>query len=72
MTLIQRFDKLCSARINKRGNSKYLLPPDEKDGRWGIEHFGGCEPISERRAGKLIAKMEKEQRSQTEKGGSIP
>jgi len=57
MGLEERFRKLKSKCTTKRGG-KYLLPPDEKDERWGIQHFGGCEPITKRRAVKLIAQME--------------
>ncbi len=66
MDLIGRFHALKTQRITKRGK-KYLLPPDKKDSRWGIHHFGGCEPITVTRAEKLIAKMEKWQ-SQTQDG----
>lgn len=55
--LIKRFRKLKSSCTTKRGN-KYLLPPDKKDYRWGIRHFGGCEPITQKRAEKFITKME--------------
>ncbi len=57
-TLLQRFQKLSLTRTTKRGN-KYLLPPDNKDYRWGLQHFGGVEPITESRAEKLINQMDK-------------
>ena len=56
-TLIDRFRALRSRCMTRRGN-KYLLPPDKMDYRWGIEHLGGCEPITTARAEKLISKME--------------
>ncbi|KKN77604.1 hypothetical protein LCGC14_0358790 [marine sediment metagenome] len=55
--LAKRFHTLQSRCTTRRGN-KYLLPPNHKDQRWGIQHFGGCEPITETKAKKLIAKME--------------
>lgn len=57
MNLMERFRKLKLRRTTFGGN-KHLLPPDKKDYRWGIQHFGGCEPITEARAEKLITKME--------------
>ena len=59
--LLVRFEKLKSRCTTIRGG-KYLLPPDKKDDRWGIRHFGGCEPITDKRASKLIAKMEMQQK----------
>ncbi len=59
--LLRRFMVLKSSCTTLAGN-KYLLHPDKKDLRWGIEHFGGCEPITTARAEKLIAKMEQEQK----------
>lgn len=60
-TLLERFNKLRLGRTTKRG-CKFLLPPDKKDYRWGLRHFGGVEPITEARAEKLITKMEKWQK----------
>ena len=59
--LIRRFKSLKSSCTMRRGN-KYLLPPDAKDYRWGLQHFGGVEPITDKRAEKIIAKMERDQR----------
>ncbi len=56
-TLIIRFRALKS-HCTTLGGNKYLLPPDMKDDRWGINHFGGCEPITTARAEKLIGRME--------------
>ena len=58
--LLVRFRALKSRCTTRTGN-KYLLAPDDKDDRWGIDHFGGCEPITTARAEKLISKMEAEQ-----------
>lgn len=55
--LLKRFWKLRSTCTTRRGN-EYLLHPDLKDLRWGIQHFGGCEPITTARAEKLITKIE--------------
>ncbi len=56
--MAERFARLRTTRTTRRGK-KYLLPPDRKDRRWGLQHFGGVEPITDKRATKLIAKMEK-------------
>ena len=63
--LAKRFHALRSSCTTRRGK-KYLLPPDHKDERWGIQHFGGCEPITDARARKLQNKMEA---AQTPEGG---
>ncbi len=56
--MADRFARLKTTRTTPRGN-KYLLPPDHKDSRWGLQHFGGVEPITDKRATKLLDKMEK-------------
>ncbi len=56
--MAERFARLNTTRTTRRGN-KYLLPPDHKDSRWGLHHFGGVEPITDKRAAKLLGKMEK-------------
>ena len=58
--LIRRFNALKTSRTTRRGN-QYLLAPDAKDERWGLQVFGGIEPITDQRAGKLITKMERDQ-----------
>ena len=65
LALLNRFRKLKSTKTTLRG-TKYLLKPDHKDLRWGIQHFGGCEPITSNRAEKLITKMEQDQKEVTE------
>lgn len=60
--LLIRFRALRWTRTTLTGH-KYLLPPDAKDLRWGIHHFGGCEPITDGRAEKLIIRMEKDQKA---------
>ncbi len=56
--MAERFVHLATTRTTRRGN-KYLLPPDHKDTRWGLQHFGGVEAITDKRAEKLLDKMEK-------------
>lgn len=60
--LLKRYMVLRLSRTTRRG-CKFLLHPDKKDLRWGIQHFGGCEPITEARAERLITKMEIWQKS---------
>ncbi len=55
---IIRFRKLTSSCTTKKGN-QYLLPPDAKDARWGIQVFGGVYPITDNRADRVLDKMEK-------------
>jgi len=57
MDLIARFKRLKLSRTTPRG-CKFLLPPDQKDYRWGIDSCGGCRPITQAAAEKLISKME--------------
>ena len=61
MTLIERFNRLHSRAFGRPSKCKYLLAPDAKDSRWGIRHFGGCEPITEKRAEQIISKIEQKQ-----------
>ena len=56
--MAERFVHLKTRRTTRRGN-QYLVPPDQKDQRWGLEHFGGVEAITDKRAMKLMDKMEK-------------
>lgn len=56
--MAERFVRLKTNRTTRRGR-KYLLPPDHKDNRWGLQHFGGVEAITDRRAMKLLDRMEK-------------
>ena len=56
--IAERFARLKTTRTTRCGN-KYLLPPNHKDYRWGLQHFGGVEPITDKRAMKLLNKMEK-------------
>ncbi len=58
--LIPRFNKLKSRCTTLRGG-KYLLPPDRKDNRWGIQEGDGVNPLTDRAAEKLIKKMEIDQ-----------
>ena len=55
--MAERFARLKTTRTTCRGN-KYLLPPDHKDYRWGLQHSGGKEPITVKRAMKLLDNME--------------
>ena len=55
--MAERFARLKTTRTTRCGN-KYLLPPNHKDERWGLQHFGGVEPITDKRAMKLMGKME--------------
>ncbi len=64
--MAERFARLGTARTTRRGN-KYLIPPDHKDQRWGLQHFGGVEAITDKRATQLLDIMEKWQAE--EKGG---
>ena len=57
-TMAERFVRLDTTRTTPHGK-KYLLPPDHKDSRWGLQHFGGVEPITDKRAAKLLDEMEK-------------
>lgn len=61
MTLIERFNRLPSRAFGQPSKCKYLMPPDKRDSRWGIDHFGGCEPITAKRAEQIISKMEQKQ-----------
>lgn len=63
LTLIERFNRLKSKAFGRPSKCKYLLPPDKKDYRWGIDHFGGCEPITEKRAEQIILKMEQKEQT---------
>lgn len=56
--MAERFVHLKTTRTTRRGK-KYLVPPDHKDNRWGLEHFGGVEAITKKRATKLLDVMEK-------------
>ena len=56
--MAERFARLKTTRTTPRGK-KYLLPPDHKDSRWGLQHFGGVEAITDKRAMELLCKMEK-------------
>ncbi len=62
-SLLKRYWALKSSCTTRRGN-EYIARPDKTDYRWGLLHFGGCEPITLARAEKLITKMEA-----NEKGG---
>ena len=55
--LLKRFKRLKSSCTTKTGN-RYLEPPDDKDSRWGLSGFGGCNPITESRAEQIIGKIE--------------
>ena len=59
--LFRRACALTSSQTTARGHI-YLLLPDHKDLRWGLHHFGGCEPITDARAEKIITQMEKWQK----------
>lgn len=61
MDLIKRFNALKTSAFGSPLKRKYLLPPDKKDSRWGIEHFDDCEPITEKQAEQIIRKMEQKQ-----------
>ena len=56
--MAERFVRLKTTRTTRHGG-KYLVSPDHKDNRWGLQHFGGVEAITDNRAMKLLDKMEK-------------
>lgn len=64
--MAERFARLETTRTTRRGK-KYLLCPDHKDSRWGLEVPGGKVPITDKQAMKLMDEMEKWQAE--EKGG---
>lgn len=61
--LLRRYKRLKLKRTTRRGN-QYLEQPDDKDSRWGISDFGGCNPISLYKAEQVISKMELWQESE--------
>jgi len=56
--LVERAEKVKHLRVGWKWNT-YLELPDAKDSRWGLSGLGGCVPITEKRAEKIIEKLEK-------------
>jgi hypothetical protein len=64
LELVKRAEKVKHLRVGRKYTT--LLLPDKRDSRWGLEYLpgkflddGGCIPISEKRAEKIIEKLER-------------
>lgn len=65
--LVKRAKKVRHLQVGRKFTT--LLLPNKNDSRWGLEYTGGtylndggCMPITEKRAEKIIEKLEKRTR----------